>query len=69
MLKLVLDRGYKRNEFRIWSKLEGIDKCYFEVNRDDRALDVSSFIVGKNTKGHLYVGHNVKDIKVKVVEL
>ncbi|KAI5425061.1 hypothetical protein KIW84_031020 [Lathyrus oleraceus] len=39
-----------------------------EVNRDDRALDVASFDVGENTKGHLYVKHNVKDIQVKVVE-
>lgn len=68
MLKLVLDRGYKRNEFRVWSKLEGITECYFEVNMNDCALGVASFVVGDNTKCHLYVDYNVTDIKVKIVE-
>lgn len=41
VLKLVHDCGYKRNEFMVWSELEGIDECYFEVNKDDCALDVA----------------------------
>ena len=68
MLKLVLDWGHKRNEFRVWSKLEGIYEFYFEVNTDDCVLDVASFVVGENTEGHLYVEHNLKDIQVKVVK-
>ncbi|CAK8544505.1 unnamed protein product [Lathyrus sativus] len=68
VMNIILDWGYERNKFRVWSKLEGISVCYFEINKDHRVIDVATYVVGNSTKGHLYVEHNVKDIKVKVVE-
>lgn len=50
VLKLVLYWGYKINEFRIWRKFKGVDECYFEVSKDDRALNVATFAIGNNTK-------------------
>lgn len=68
MLKLVIDWGYERYEFRLWSKLEGINDYFFEINIVGRAADVVSYAIGNNTEGHLYIQHNVKDINVKVIE-
>lgn len=34
VLKLVIDWGYERYEFRLWSKLEGINDYFFEINID-----------------------------------
>lgn len=67
-MNIFLDLGYKRNKFRVWSKLEGISDCYFEINNDHRAIDIATYAVGNSIEGHLYVEHNVKDIKVKVVK-
>lgn len=47
---------------------KGINDCYFEINKDDRVVDVATYFVGNSIEVHLYVEHNVKDIKIKVVE-
>lgn len=65
---MVLGRGYERNAFRIWRKLEGINGSFIEVKIDDRIVDVAMHAIGNNFEGNLYVVHNVKDINVILVE-
>lgn len=59
VLKLVIEWGYDRNEFRVWSKLEGIYDSFFEVNKDDRDDGVVSYPIGNNIEGYLYVAHTM----------
>ncbi|KAI5411863.1 hypothetical protein KIW84_056797 [Lathyrus oleraceus] len=68
VMNIVLDGDYERKKFRVWRKLECISDCYFKINNDHRAIGVATYNIGNSIEGHLYVKHNVKDIKVKVVE-
>ncbi|KAI5406233.1 hypothetical protein KIW84_052826 [Lathyrus oleraceus] len=52
----------------VQSTVHGQNIGKWGISEDHHVIDVATYVVGNSIEGHLYVEHNVKDIKVKMVE-
>lgn len=63
---LVKGWSYKEGSYRAWTKMVEIDEISFQLSKDGDAYDFAAYSCISKHNGHIYLEHQVKDIKLKV---
>lgn len=60
--KLVNERGYIEETYKIWTKVLDIDENFFQISNNDDAYDFSAYACAIQVDGEMFVEHDITGI-------